>query len=146
MWRSRPGAGTLVVRDESVLMVLRERDGEVRWELPSGLLEAGESFEQAAMRETFEETGLLVEVGDLLCTAVMVVPSESYRGINSYFFATAENDERPRVLTPTEPIKRAAFIKLADLTPKELHPVDLRILNRWRRSPHREPFCFSITL
>jgi 8-oxo-dGTP pyrophosphatase MutT (NUDIX family) len=41
MWESRAGAGTLVVRDGRVLMVLRERSGKVRWELPSGLFEEG---------------------------------------------------------------------------------------------------------
>ena len=90
MWESRAGAGTLVIRDGRVLMVLRERSGKVRWELPSGLLEGGETLEEAAARETLEETSLKVEIGQLLCTAVMDVPEEHYRGINAYFCATAK--------------------------------------------------------
>jgi ADP-ribose pyrophosphatase YjhB (NUDIX family) len=146
MWHSRAGAGALVIRDASVLMVLRERAGVVRWELPSGLLEAGESFEQAAARETFEETGIQVAVGDLLCTVVMVVPQEAYRGINAYFYATAQSGEPPRVVTPTEPIKRAAFLELADLTSEEIHPVDQRILSRWRRRARTHAFHLFLTL
>ena len=53
MWRSLPGAGVLVVKDDRVLMVWHERSGRYRWELPSGLVDAGETFEQAAKRETF---------------------------------------------------------------------------------------------
>jgi NUDIX domain-containing protein len=53
MWRSLPGAGVLVVRDYRVLMVRHERSGRYRWELPSGLVDPGETFEQAAERETF---------------------------------------------------------------------------------------------
>src|SRR5215469_1021926 len=108
MWQSCAGAGTLVVRDDRLLMVLRERSGVVRWELPSGLLEAGESFEQAAIRETLEETGIHVEIGDLVCTIMMVLPSEAYRAINLYFLATTQNDREPAVLARNEPIVDAA--------------------------------------
>ena len=65
MWRSLPGAGVLVVKDGRVLMVRHERSGRYRWELPSGLVDAGETFEQAAERETLEETGVAVAITTL---------------------------------------------------------------------------------
>jgi 8-oxo-dGTP pyrophosphatase MutT (NUDIX family) len=89
MWRSLPGAGTLVVKDGLVLMVRHERSGRYRWELPSGLVDAGETFEQAAERETLEETGVAVSITTLLCVAVMEVSSAEYRGINLYYRAEA---------------------------------------------------------
>lgn len=36
----------------------RDRRGELAWSLPKGHLEAGESSEEAAIREVFEETGI----------------------------------------------------------------------------------------
>ena len=36
------------------------------WSIPGGVLEVGETLRQAAVREAIEETGLTVEVGDLL--------------------------------------------------------------------------------
>lgn len=140
------GAGVLVVRDDSVLMVLRERSGAVRWELPSGILEAGESFEQAAIRETLEETGVQVEMGDLLCTARIDVPSEAYRAINAYFYATALSDRPPKVQTRAEPIRTAAFVNVAALNPRMIHPVDRRILRHWLRKPQGPAFTFQIRL
>ncbi|MFB6723166.1 NUDIX hydrolase [Kribbella sp. NPDC056345] len=46
-----------------LLMVRHERLGVVRWELPGGHVEPGESAAEAAVRETVEETGVLVTPG-----------------------------------------------------------------------------------
>jgi ADP-ribose pyrophosphatase YjhB (NUDIX family) len=53
-----------VIHDGKILLTKRE-DFET-WVLPSGGVEAGESFAQAAIRETKEETGLDVELTRLV--------------------------------------------------------------------------------
>jgi 8-oxo-dGTP diphosphatase len=53
-------AGGIVVRDGRILVVHRPRHED--WSLPKGKLEAGESWEDAAVREVEEETGLRCEV------------------------------------------------------------------------------------
>ena len=59
-------AGGVVVRDGEVLVVHRPRYDD--WSLPKGKLEDGESWEDAALREVHEETGvagrLLAELAD----------------------------------------------------------------------------------
>ncbi|MGA4875877.1 NUDIX hydrolase [Streptomyces lydicamycinicus] len=58
----RPVSAAVIVGDGRVLLVRRAiEEGHLRWQLPAGKLEAGESPEQAAVRETQEETGLTVE-------------------------------------------------------------------------------------
>ncbi len=58
------GAGALIDRDGALLLVRRTREPfSNRWNLPAGYLEPNESPAQAALRETREETGLLVEAG-----------------------------------------------------------------------------------
>jgi len=146
MWRSVPGAGVLVVRDGRVLMVLHERGGMYRWELPSGVVDPGESFEETAARETLEETGISVEVGPLLCTAVMDIPNEEYRGINAYFHAEALDDAMPHTSPKKERIAAAAYVDLATISPLEIHPVDRRILSVWRRRPDRPAYFVYIRL
>ena len=64
----KPGiSAAIVVRENRVLMVRRRvGEGELLWQFPAGAIEAGESAEQAAARETEEETGLTVSVIKLL--------------------------------------------------------------------------------
>ena len=62
---SNPGevraAGGVVVRDGKVCLVHRARYDD--WSLPKGKLDEGESFEDAALREVWEETGLRCRPG-----------------------------------------------------------------------------------
>jgi len=55
-------AGGLVVRDGSVLVVHRPKYDD--WTFPKGKLEDGETWEDAALREVEEETGLRCELGE----------------------------------------------------------------------------------
>jgi 8-oxo-dGTP diphosphatase len=54
-------AGGVVVRDGAVLLVHRSRYDD--WTLPKGKLDPGESFEDAALREVEEETGVRCSLG-----------------------------------------------------------------------------------
>ena len=63
------GVGAVVVRDGKALIIKRAhepRKGE--WSLPGGLLELGESLQDAARREIKEETALDIEVGPVIET------------------------------------------------------------------------------
>ncbi len=59
-------AGGLVVADGRILLISTR--GGKRWQLPKGHLEPGETSEQAAVRETREETGVLGKVAAPLPT------------------------------------------------------------------------------
>jgi 8-oxo-dGTP diphosphatase len=54
-------AGGVVARDDRVLLVHRPRYDD--WTFPKGKLDPGESFEDAALREVQEETGLRCSLG-----------------------------------------------------------------------------------
>jgi 8-oxo-dGTP diphosphatase len=61
------GVGAVIVHDGRVLLVKRGNEPlKGHWSIPGGLLELGESLRQGAAREALEETGLVVEVGEVL--------------------------------------------------------------------------------
>jgi 8-oxo-dGTP diphosphatase len=56
-----PVAVAVIVFEGRVLMVRRRApEGVLLWQFPGGKIELGETPVEAAVRETFEETGLLV--------------------------------------------------------------------------------------
>ena len=61
------GVGAIIVDGDRVLMVKRAHPPiQGQWSIPGGVLEVGEMVREAAVREAREETGLVVEPGELL--------------------------------------------------------------------------------
>lgn len=61
------GVGAIIIENGRVLLVKRGHPplmGE--WSIPGGVLEVGEMLRDAAIREAREETGLVVQPGELL--------------------------------------------------------------------------------
>jgi ADP-ribose pyrophosphatase YjhB (NUDIX family) len=61
------GVGAIVIEDSRIVLVKRLHPPlQAQWSIPGGVLEVGELVREAAMREAREETGLIVEPGELL--------------------------------------------------------------------------------
>jgi 8-oxo-dGTP diphosphatase len=67
------GVGVVVWHGERVLLIRRGKSPRVgQWSLPGGALELGETVAAAARREVLEETGLAVEVGEVLAVVDLI--------------------------------------------------------------------------
>lgn len=61
------GVGAVAVKNGKILLIKRAFDpGAGKWSVPGGLVEVGERLSDACVRETEEETGLRVEVLELI--------------------------------------------------------------------------------
>lgn len=58
----KPGISAAIIVDEGCVLMVRRRvgEGDLLWQFPAGAIEEGEAAEDAAVRETVEETGLVV--------------------------------------------------------------------------------------
>ena len=74
------GVGAVIIKESRVLLIQRGTPpllGE--WSLPGGVLECGETLREAVAREAREETGLVVEPGEMLGVYERVIRDDEGR-------------------------------------------------------------------
>lgn len=71
------GVGAVIVHQGRVVLARRRHAPlEGQWSLPGGVVELGETLRAAAEREALEETGLVVEAGEVLEVLDRIVPGQ----------------------------------------------------------------------
>lgn len=93
----RPAAAVAIVNENKILM-LKRMDNE-KWTLPGGTMELNESLIDCAVREVKEETGLNVQITDVIGTytdpdiRIEYSDGEVRREFTIVYFGTASNGE-----------------------------------------------------
>lgn len=126
-------ASCIVELEDSLVLIRRANEpGLGKWALPAGFVDYDEDVEAAAVRETLEETGLAVELLDLVDAVSYVEPGKNglvvfYRARPIGGALRAGDDASEAALYPFHELPELAF---------DSH---VRALNTWLRRFHDIP-------
>jgi phosphatase NudJ len=119
----------VVVRKANRFLLVHERKHGQLWYLPAGRVEPGESFFDAAVRETLEETGVAVRLDGVIRVEHTPSPDGSMRV--RVIFTGVPADDRPPRTTPDEESLGAAWVALDELDRHPLRGDDALALMRY---------------
>lgn len=127
------GVGALLFRaDGAVLIGHRIKKGEPEsWCLPGGKVEAGESFEEAALREIAEETGIQ---GVEEVTVFVLALDMNARGTRVTAGVVARINNAAAATPEPDVFDQWIWADLDDL-PGPLFPASAALLDAWGRKP-----------
>lgn len=79
---------TIIQDDERFLLVKEKNYGKIQYNQPAGHLETNETLQQAALRETLEETGWEVELTHYMGVSLYLAPANGVTYVRHNFAAT----------------------------------------------------------
>ncbi len=113
-WYPHVTVATVVERDGRFLLVEeRGESGQLVFNQPAGHLEPGESLQQAAVRETLEETGWHIALEGLVNIALYTSPANGETYYRTTFFGHPLRHEPERSLD--EGILRAVWLEADEI-------------------------------
>lgn len=132
-WAPHVTVATIVVRDDRYLMVYEEADGNKVYNQPAGHLDPDESLQEAAIRETLEETGWHVKLTGVVGVNLYTAPSNGITYCRTTFIAEALEHDAERQLD-TGIIEAVWFTYEEVLEKKALlrSPMTLKIIEDYR--------------
>ena len=100
--------GGMVFNDKREILFIRRNK---KWDLPKGKVEKGETHEEAAIRETIEETGVqdLMVKRFITKTYHIFRRNEKFKLKITYWFEMYSNYEGPLIPEPSEGIKKVRW-------------------------------------
>lgn len=128
-----PTVDVIIELPEGIVLVKRGKDPKL-WALPGGFCEYGESLEEAARREAKEETGLEVELLELLYTYSDPDRDPRQHNISTVFVARPVGGE----LRAGDDAEQVGVFPEGDIPPLAFdHGRILRDYFLWRRTGER---------
>ena len=120
----RVRAAVVILENGRVALIERVRDRRTYFVFPGGGVEAGESPQQAAVREAYEELGVNVELGDLISVASRNGREQRYylASITGGTFGMGRGTEMMTSGTTAKGTYRPVWVDLTSLTELDVRP------------------------
>lgn len=132
------GVGALIRDGDRYLIVKRAAEPDASlWSIPGGLVEVGERAADAAVREAKEETGLDIEIVDLLGVVDKIVRDEA--SSVKYHFVIVDYLGTPREgsMKAASDALEARWVRAEELPSYELTPTLVELLKKVGIYPER---------
>lgn len=132
-WPPHVTVATIVERDGRFLLVHEEVEGQQVYNQPAGHLEPGESLLEAAVRETFEETGWRVKPVAVLGINLYQAPSNGVTYLRTSFIAAPLNFDKKAQLDIG--IIEAVWLTYEEILAKRAQlrsPMTLQVIDDYR--------------
>jgi ADP-ribose pyrophosphatase YjhB (NUDIX family) len=131
------GADTFVVNDKRQVCLVRRSDNGL-WALPGGAQDLGETSEQCAVREFYEETGFRIEITSLIGVFSSLLYEQTTnvnrgREVVHLLFVGRIKSGEP---TPSEETPEIRWFSEAELPPlSDGHEIRIRYGFEWLKNP-----------
>ena len=125
------GVGVLIRDGDRYLLIKRAAEPDAGlWSIPGGLVEVGERAAESATREAREETGLDVEVVEVLGVVDKILRDEESRV--KYHFVIVDYLATPKggTLKPASDALDARWVRAEEFPSYELSPTLVELLKR----------------
>ena len=132
-WAPHVTVATIIEHDNRFLMVYEEADGHKVYNQPAGHLDPDETLQQAAVRETLEETGWTVRLTGVVGVNLYTAPANGITYCRTTFIGEALSHDAARALDTG--IIEAVWLSYEDLLAKKSQlrsPMTLQIVEDYR--------------
>jgi ADP-ribose pyrophosphatase YjhB (NUDIX family) len=140
-WLPHVTVATVIEQDDRYLLVEEIDNGRLVFNQPAGHLDANETLQQAAIRETYEETGWTIELNGIVGMALYTSQQNQITYCRTTFYATAcgHNPDQPL----DKGIQRALWLSYEEMlanTDKMRSPLVIKSVQQYREG-HRYPLA-----
>jgi 8-oxo-dGTP diphosphatase len=130
-----PSVGAVVRKGHRILLVRRAQEpSKGKWSIPGGVVELGETLQEAAKREVLEECGVQIDVGDVVEVRDAIVHDQPGRVRFHYVLVDVQARYLSGELTVGSDAEDARWVSEEELAGYDLSTGLLPVLHRCLRA------------